>query len=190
MQPTSKPSMSPSKQPDSHPSMQPTCTPTTQPSCTPSSRPTSGPTTTAPTSTPSAGPTLGPQTSLPTNLGDTNKPTELPTSQPSFDVRDYANVSIVSDFNQTVHELSTRENALFFTAFYYKGIFLDRDEPCSDWKDYAANTLKLPFDNSEYVSMDYYSNAVDFATGTSKSVSYSCTDKAFVGEVVFALNTG
>jgi hypothetical protein len=140
-----------------------------------------------PTGAPNAAPSLRPHTSKPTEQGDTNAPTFLPTSQPSWNTN-YLLQQIYAQHLDRVEYYSKAENAFTFDTFYFKGV--NPRGTCTDWEEYHQAELMLPFDYVYFSKMEMYVQRIDYGTNVQDSLNATCSNRDVIANILDALVSG
>ena len=187
-QPSGQPSSEPTT-PTGQPSGQPTGLPSSQPTGQPSGAPSEAPFTSIPSSQPTTIPTQRPFTSEPTTPGGTLRPTEIPTSAPSWDLYNYDSSVIYNDFvERSANYSATYPDIEVFSNFFYKG-----SNPvggCDSWKSYTKNNLFMPFDFLYISGISLAYTRYDYGENNLISADAKCGNREAIEIIVDALTKG
>jgi hypothetical protein len=193
--PTPFPLVAPTPVPTGLPSVIPTVRLTDEPSIAGTMVPTVQMTTviTVSPSLPDGSPIVVP-TALPTVASSAlptfrSSPTVAPSIAPTFNDLTFWNASAVYKlYSDRLDIITGRTSEVAFTTFNYRNKF--HSGSCNDWQAFVRSKLTLPTDAFVFdaVKLTYYSENI-FTKATS-NVSFVCTTKAVVSELVSALQSG
>lgn len=129
-----------------------------------------------------------PTTSVPTKAGVTLIPTVLPTSAPTYNLKNYKTDSGYLAFQSNSNYFSSKSNLISFSTFYYKKEIMFGD--CSAWSTFTDTDLFLPLDTLYFTQLQGIFYYYDFAAKSTKKLNTTCSDSSKVALIISALQTG
>lgn len=130
---------------------------------------------------PSATPSKYPTTSAPTQDGETNEPSNYPTSGPTVDFN-YLTHYTYRDYLRLRTKYNAVPDSYTYGTYYFKGLSVG--PTCSDWNSYTTNTLQLPFDNVAFSKLTLDVVIFDFVANVHKNVTAECKDATAIKQIV------
>ena len=138
-------------------------------------------------SVPSSSPSKYPTTSVPQQDGDTNAPSDFPTSAPTLDL-DFTQHFTYLHFLSTLQSYSSMPNSFSFGTYYFKGLNVEGN--CDEWTTFIDRTLMLPFDDVRFSAISLSSDTYNFGGKTSRTLTAVCSEPVLVNQIISLLQSG